>query len=340
MTLRIPLRSPACVGVIGVALGGLASATYQTVADIGDRRRFPPLGELVDIGGRRLHLWRAGAGGPAVVVAPSLGEPGYGWAEIQRRLAQRTTVVLYDRAGVGWSDPGPWPTGKQMVADLYALLAAASIPPPYIFVGHSAGGLLVRLYAALHPEQVVGLVLVDSSHPDQQRRLREQLGGWRFSRPNWWLRTARVAFRPLGLARLRAKLRDRYAHGAPLHLPRGLSPEMAAAATAMQFGTRQRRADVCEMAAFPGFAREVDRAVDGAPGSLGRLPLVVITRGTATPWPPEAEAVWQELQAELALLSERGVHLHAQSGDHFIHRADPDLVANAIDDLVDQIRSG
>ncbi len=78
------------------------------------------------------------------------------------------------------------------------------------------------------------------------------------------------------------------------------------------------------MLAFPKLATDVSREVDATPGSLGQLPLTVITRGTnaASPWPADAEAVWQELQAELALLSEDITHLHAKSGDHFVHRAD------------------
>jgi pimeloyl-ACP methyl ester carboxylesterase len=199
-----------------------------------------------------------------------LGEPGHGWAEIQRYLAQHTTVVLYDRAGLGWSDPGPWPTGKQMVDDLHALLGAAGIPAPYVLVGHSVGGLLVRLYARRYPEQVAGLVLVDSSHPDQWRELSKL--DWRRSRPAWWLRVARIAVRPLGLTRLRAAVRARR-RGAdiPPHLRRGLSPEQAEAAVTMELSSRQRRADVQEMAAFPRLTAEVDHAVSGAAGSLGWL---------------------------------------------------------------------
>ncbi len=321
------------------AAAGLASATYQAITTARDRRRYPPPGELIDIGRRRLHLWRAGEGSPAVVVAPSLGEPGDGWAEIQRRLAEHTTVVVYDRAGLGWSDPGRWPTGRRMVADLHALLNAAGVPAPYVLVGHSVGGLLVRLYQATHPEQVAALLLVDSSHPGQERRLR--VHGWRLSRLRWrlrwWLRVARFAVRPLGWTRLRAR-------GAqiPAHLRRGLPSEMAAGAMAMRLSSRQRRADVREMVAFPSLAAEVGRAVPSGPGSLGRLPLVVITRdaNTELPWPPEAGAVWQELQSDLALLSERTTHLHATVGDHFVHRADPDLVVRAIAELVDQVRSG
>src|SRR6266498_2515404 len=211
--MRTRPRALARTSILGLLAGGLASAAYQALSEARDRRRFPPPGELVDIDGRRLHLWRAGEGSPAVVIATSLGEPGHGWADIQRRLAQHTTVVLYDRAGLGWSEEGPWPTGKRIVEDLHALLHVTRIPPPYVLVGHSAGGLHVRLYAARHPEQVAGLVLVDSSHPHQGHRLRQRCGGWRFSRPRGWLQVAKVAFRPLGLARLRGSLRARYGHG-------------------------------------------------------------------------------------------------------------------------------
>jgi pimeloyl-ACP methyl ester carboxylesterase len=197
----------------------------------------------------------------------------------------------------------------------------------------------MRWHQATHPDDVAGLALVDSSHPDQEYRLR--VDGWRLSRPRWWLRwwlqVARSAVRPLGWARLRSRGNE-----IPPHLRRGLPPELAEGAMAMRLGRRHHRASVREMAAFAGLAAEVGRVAGDAPGSLGQLPLVVITRdpNTDLPWPPEAEATWQQMQAELPLLSERSIHLHAASGDHFVHRADPDLVVRAIADLVDQVRSG
>jgi pimeloyl-ACP methyl ester carboxylesterase len=341
--MQVRPNALARTGILGLVAAGLASAVYQVLGEARDRRRFPPPGELVDIDGRRLHLWRAGGGNPAVVIATSLGEPGYGWVEIQRRLARHTTVVLYDRAGLGWSDPGPWPTGGRIVDHLHALLYATRILPPYVLVGHSVGGFHVRLYAARYPQHVAALVLVDSSHPDQLHRLRKRCGGWRFSRPRHWLQVAKFAFRPLGLARLRIIVGARYGQGTdiPQYPRRGIPPELAEAAAAIGLSSRQRRADVQEMLAFSSMAAEVSRVTAGTPGSLGRLPLTVITRGAKDPppWPRDAEAVWQELQAELALLSERGVHLHAESGDHFVHRSDPDLVVRAITDLVDQVRA-
>lgn len=153
---------------------------------------------------------------------------------------------------------------------------------------------------------------------------------------------AKRAFRPLGLARLRGSLHARYGHGADPPSPRqGIPPELAEATAAIGRSSRQRRAAVRELLAFSSVCVEASRVVAGTPGSLGALPLKVITRGAKDPppLPACAEAAWQELQAELALLSERGIHLHAEAGDHFVHRSDPDLVVQAIADLVDQVRA-
>jgi pimeloyl-ACP methyl ester carboxylesterase len=132
--------------------------------------------QLVDIGGRRLAITCAGSGRPAVMLESGLdigvGLPSAGWAPVQHAVAAVTHVCRYDRAGLGRSDPVPRPrTGAQMVEDLHSLLQAARVETPYVLVGHSMGGMVVRLYTHLHPEEVRGLVLVDSSHQDQFERV-------------------------------------------------------------------------------------------------------------------------------------------------------------------------
>jgi pimeloyl-ACP methyl ester carboxylesterase len=105
-----------------------------------------------------------------VVMEAGIGETGLLWSLIQPAVAQPTRAGVYDRVGLGWSDPSPRPrTALVMVEELHALLATAEVPGPYVLVGHSFGGL-VRLYAARHPQEVAGLVLVDSAHEDQYRR--------------------------------------------------------------------------------------------------------------------------------------------------------------------------
>jgi pimeloyl-ACP methyl ester carboxylesterase len=130
-------------------------------------RPYPPPGRLVDVGGYKLHINCSGAGGPAVVLLHGAGDFSFDWTLVQPGVSRFVQVCSYDRAGVAWSDPGPTPrTMKQDAFELRLLLKNAGIKPPYVLVGHSLGGLVVRVYAEQYPEEVAGVVLVDSTHED------------------------------------------------------------------------------------------------------------------------------------------------------------------------------
>ncbi|GAA5086195.1 pimeloyl-ACP methyl ester carboxylesterase [Thermocatellispora tengchongensis] len=310
------------------ALLVLGSAAYQTWASFRDRRRFPAPGRLVEVGGgRRVHLWCAGAGSPAVVIVPALGEPSVTWAGVLPRLAAETSVVVYDRAGLGWSDPAPGgrAAGTMLAAalDLRKALDRAGIAAPCVLVGHSVAGFLVRLYAALYPEDVAAVVLVDSSHEEQHRRLPH----YPVTILKWW---ARDRLRPYGLRRLAFALgvrRPPYGR----HVP----AEWAGAATALALGDRQRRAGLRELAAFTRSAAQVGRH---AP-SLGRIPLTVLSSSRDAPGVTsprriaarrEMYRVWLPLQRDLAALSADSTHVVAEHAGHHIHHDDPDLVVRAV----------
>jgi pimeloyl-ACP methyl ester carboxylesterase len=129
-------------------------------------------GGLVDVGGHRLRIERLGKGSPIVVMEAGLAQPRNTWGHLPNDIASFTQVVVYDRAGLGDSDPGPVPrTGKQIIAELHMLLTNAGIKGPYVLVGHSFGGLSARLYAHQYPDDVVGMVLIDASHEDEYDRL-------------------------------------------------------------------------------------------------------------------------------------------------------------------------
>jgi len=154
---------------VAAATGGFA---YQSVESSRDRRANPMPGRLVDVGGYRMHIDCSGTGSPAVILDSGLGDGYLSWRKVQPQIAQWARACSYDRAGFGYSDSSPKPrTSKVFAEELHALLQNAGVPPPYVLVGHSMGGYDVRLYASLYPAGVAGMVLVDASHPEQQKRL-------------------------------------------------------------------------------------------------------------------------------------------------------------------------
>src|SRR5215207_7597931 len=148
-------------GLLALAVIG---AIYQAIATQIDQRTYPPPGEMVDVGTHSLHINCIGQGSPTVILESGLGTMSADWANVQPEVANTTRVCAYDRAGTGWSEPGPEPRDSQQIArELHTLLGNAGIDDPYVLVGQSFGGLYVRMYASRYPKEVEGMVLVDAS---------------------------------------------------------------------------------------------------------------------------------------------------------------------------------
>ena len=157
------------LGITLVALSAVG-AGYQAIASANDRRQFPPPGQLVDVGGYRLHLSMMGAqhDGPTVILESGLAFPAIEWALVQPEVADFARVVAYDRPGLGWSEDGDQPHDAPHIAQqLHKALQQAGITGPYVFVGHSAGGLYARAFATQYPNEVAGMVFVDATTPGQ-----------------------------------------------------------------------------------------------------------------------------------------------------------------------------
>jgi pimeloyl-ACP methyl ester carboxylesterase len=295
-----------------------AVAGYQVVSDARDRRRFAAPGRLADIGGRRIHLMAAGDGSPTVVIVPALGEAVLGYLGVCRAVAGSTRVCVYDRAGIGWSDPPPRGSGTfaDMADDLHDALAAAGIEPPYVLAGHSMGGIIARQFAVRYPSDVTGMLLLDSSHEAQAKRL-----------PGSGLRVLRATLRwcvkPMGLRRLAARAGRMRALTA--EIDESVPPEYRPAAWALTLSSGFRRMAARELAMM--------LRPHGDPPSLGALPLTVITAGN------NKEPIWAQLQAELADLSTSSDHIIAHGCGHFVHLDDPDLVVKAIQTLLHRTTS-
>jgi pimeloyl-ACP methyl ester carboxylesterase len=286
------------LGLLALLVGLAAiGASYQAVATAKDQQTYLPPGQLVDVGGYRLHLHCSGTaqpGSPTVILEAGGGMASPNWAWVQSTVATTTRVCAYDRAGYGWSDPGPTPRDARQVAqELHTLLERAAVAGPYVLVGHSIGGMYVRTYAGQYPNQVAGLVLVDSSHPDQLTRSpatrAEQESFQRM-----------LQFLPL-LARLGIIRISGMGEGVVSGLPTQQRAEMIA------FGaTPDYYANIlAEMAAFEAAAEQARGA-----GHLGAQPLIVLTAGT------ESSADWRIFQSELVALSSNSLHRIVDQATH------------------------
>ncbi len=302
----------------GRSAAGLLLALLCTAAPAVDSvpvTRMP--GQLVDIGTHRLHLQCEGEGGPAVVLEAGLGGTALEWRGVQGRLAGFVRACTYDRAGYGWSNPGPLPRTSGRIADeLYMLLHAAGIDGPYVLVGHSFGGYVVELFARRYPELTAGLVLVDASHPEQVARFRAP---------------------PIGINTAPRARRGLLQYAAPPGVPGAMPEGLRAQALALSATWRARQALAQEFLQFEASGAEVLAAGPPPP-----VPTVVLTRGRRA-WPEGArgdmsERLWLRLQDELADMSPRSAHLIATGSGHHIHVEQPELVADAVTMVIDFAR--
>ena len=150
----------------------LLGAIYQAVAGKADEKNFPAPGQLVDVGGYRLHIYCMGEGSPTVILESANMGTVSNWAWIQPEVAKMTRVCAYDRADSGWSDLSPRPNDTRQNAEaLHTLLKNAGESAPYILVGHSFGGLYVRMYAEMYPDEVAGMVFIEGTLPDGLKAL-------------------------------------------------------------------------------------------------------------------------------------------------------------------------
>ncbi len=292
-----------------------------------------PPGQLIDIGTHRMHLRSLGEGTPTVVLDAGAGDNLLSWYRIQPEIARFTRVVAYDRSGMGWSERGPNPrAGETVVRELHDLLVAAQVPAPYVLVGHSMGGVHVRMFAQAYPELVAGMALVDSSHERQVSRFARAIPGY-------------------------TNLMS-----AQLEMLRGLRGKSQAEVIALLYGAEMApgdpeldalRRDRVRPEAIDYVLEEMDLVADildqaeGDDYPLGDLPLRVLTATKIIAAPglsPEEGAlmldVFQGLQRQISTRSSRSQQIFVAEAGHYIHHDQPQVVIDAIREVVEMTRQG
>jgi pimeloyl-ACP methyl ester carboxylesterase len=307
--------------LMSTALLAIAGALYQSLSERHDRRAYPMPGELVDVGGYKLHIDCIGQGSPTVILDSGLGDTYISWQKVQPQIAQFVRICSYDRAGLGYSDSSPHPRNSKKIAEeLHTLLHNAEVPPPYILVGHSIGGFNVRLYASLYRNELAGMVLVDSSHPEQRKRLPPALLDLDAS----WVRQQEFLefTMPFGIPRLLGFCDN--------------DPEVRAA----ECNFHSAREAVAELKSVSESAAQT-----AATGPFGDLPLAVLSSDPDHPRPDLPEDLvkptndaWQQMQEELSHLSTKGTRVVIKGSGHYIQIDCPEVVIDAIHNVVDQAR--
>ena len=294
-----------------VALSGFASVTSAAAPEA----ESPP-GMLVGVGLHRLHIHCTGRGSPSVVFESGLGGTSLDWVRVQPEVARFTRACSYDRAGYGWSERGPEPRHADRIArELERLLLHADIPSPYLLVGHSFGGLAVRLFAARNARRsVAGLVLVDATHEHQFQRM-ESAG-------------VRLPMAPTGRRFVISN------HGlVPDALPESLKP----LAQRLALARKAIRTLYGELGSLRHSARQVG-AIRRAPDA----PVIVLARSPQRDpgsGRHRLEGTWHDLQRELAESMKDGAYRMVAGSGHYIHLERPESVVGAVRAIVNRYRA-
>jgi pimeloyl-ACP methyl ester carboxylesterase len=314
---RIGLGVLAVSGTLAVL--GLACASYEAISAASDSERYPALGQLVDVGGFQMHINCTGEGTPTIVLDAGATGSSLDWNLVQPALSESTRVCSYDRAGMGWSESSPEPrTPEQVARELHTLLTNASVPGPYVLVGHSLGGKNVRMFTIQHPDDVVGMVLVDarSEYVDEMTSAAEVDD---FHQTLSMQGHIYAIGRTFGVARiLGATL-----FGAPpmSHDTRTLMALLATKSSAVKASSNELRQRASS-----------DQLLHGA--SLGDRPLVVLASGDNV----ESLAFWPEGQQAQARLSTDGRLVVVEGSGHNIHWDQPSVVIDAVREVLSKGR--
>lgn len=275
--------------------------SYASITSANEYQPFHPPGKFINLGMHVMYIDCYGDKSPTVLIDVGIADSSANWYTLAKNLSKDVRTCIYDRAGYGWSDPGPGKrTTAQIVDELNMLLEFAEVPGPYVLVGHSFGGFTARYFAATHPNKIVGAVLIDSSHPDQIYRLSEL---------------------------------DNIKNKPPMKITRReLAPASMTEFEKRWFVLNSSRkavfAQMNELKYFKQSAYEVKHS-----GPISDIPLAVLTRGKSLL--PEINGVslefaWRDMQKDLLKLSKNSWQAVIKDSSHNIYKDAPEEVISNI----------
>jgi pimeloyl-ACP methyl ester carboxylesterase len=330
------MRAPGIIAVAILLAGTLGAAEPATQPNPAWEIYAQPH-QLIDVGGRRLNLYCLGHGSPTVILDGGLGDDVTEWRDVQDPIARQTRVCAYDRAGYGFSDPGPTPrTAAALDADLEALLHAADLRPPYVLVGASLAGLHVRLFADRHRSEVAGMVLVDPSFEHQVARYEAATPAY-VPTAERQLATFKRCIEAL---RAGVPARDSQTYKDCIGDPDPDLPNDVVAALAARVRPDTYVMILSELEEFSGASSE---EVDASRRSYGDMPLIVLTAALAPNADPDTitrTRIWTAMHDRMAQLSSRGVNRIIPGATHHIQQSRPQAVIAAVNEVVTAAREG
>lgn len=313
----------------------LIGIVYEQIGRRRERHDLKQVGQSIDVGGRTLNLHCVGRGGPAVVFESGGAGPGLTWQPMQDEVAKFTRSCWYDRAGEGWSDPGPHPrTSVAIAKDLHELLGRAGEPSPFVLVGASFGGLNARVYGHLYPKDCVGFVLIDSAHEDEP--LRAPPFYLAPAIPRYFWGAFHLAFTTAAYTGLIRLMQSSMPHGAE-----ELQPERDQLIARLRNQPKSIAAN-----ALTGIVMAESLAEARSVTSLGDRPLIVLAAGKPLSFGDAAmdraaqdyQRTWiGEMQPKLAKLSTRGRLIVFPNSDHT--SIPPEATLAAIREIVFKVRT-
>ena len=309
-----------------IAITVACSTAFNALAIHHFRTTYHPPGQLLEVGGYRMHIYCTGSGSPTLILDAGFGDDWFVWSKVQPELSKTTRVCSYDRAGYGWSDLRPGPRDANQIADeLHQLLQQAGITGPIILMGHSIAGLYIRAYTVRYPQKVSGLIFVDSSIPLQDERpafRATSLGPGKI----FLLKLALLA----GLPRLLGLCSD--------PVP-GFDAE-----TGRILAQNRCALHVPVLGEAENFHQSGEETIHAGP--FGALPILILSEDTSHAGSPQAAnqsekefaLEWNPMQEDLKSLSTRSRRIIAKGSSHYVQIDRADLINREVPIFIQQIR--